>query len=228
MPLPVFANYDPSGTGVLDPNNIENFLGYFTWAQRPNAATVPVRSRFCCTDVGVGGMSYWWSDGTNWRVMAPTDILFDTTPVVLGASASEQLAKSFLIQAGLLTSARYFSMKMLITKVGTTDSVNPKLRLGTAADLSGASIFSFGSLVGAANASGSVESLQFATSSTQVRRLGAQSGNAAWNGAGSNTAYPQNVTVSDMSTNPLYLVVSTQNSGATDQSGIAHFIVTLY
>lgn len=82
MPLPVFANYDPSGTGVLDPNNIENFLGYFTWAQRPNAATVPVRSRFCCTDVGVGGMSCWWSDGTYWRPINGRVLLYQQSSLL--------------------------------------------------------------------------------------------------------------------------------------------------
>ena len=38
-----------------------------TWAGRPAASAVSVGAQMIVTDVGVGGRSYWWGDGTNWR-----------------------------------------------------------------------------------------------------------------------------------------------------------------
>jgi hypothetical protein len=37
------------------------------WSGRPAATSVSVGTQMVVTDVGVGGRSYWWSDGTSWR-----------------------------------------------------------------------------------------------------------------------------------------------------------------
>lgn len=43
-----------------------NFIGRMTWAVRPSATANAGRTIFV-TDVGIGGGSYWFSNGTEWR-----------------------------------------------------------------------------------------------------------------------------------------------------------------
>ncbi len=46
------------------------------WSSRPAASAVAVGAQMVITDVGVGGRSYWWSDGTYWRPVNGRVLLF--------------------------------------------------------------------------------------------------------------------------------------------------------
>lgn len=48
------------------------------WTGRPSASTVAVGAAMVVTDVGVGGRSFWWSDGTNWRPQNGAVLLFQS------------------------------------------------------------------------------------------------------------------------------------------------------
>lgn len=48
-----------------------------TWASRPAASAVAAGSKMRATDVGVGGYSEWVSNGTNWRPLNGSVLLFE-------------------------------------------------------------------------------------------------------------------------------------------------------
>lgn len=138
---PVFANYAPGGTSRLDPNNLEGFIGNYTWATKPNAALVPVGSRFCCTDVGVGGRSFWWSDGSVWHPVNGVCNLYSIAGTVanpvgtLSLNGNTQvftLPQPQLIPAGMLYAGARLQLRASFIRAGVAGAVTPRIGGATA------------------------------------------------------------------------------------------------
>lgn len=66
--------YGISPTGAVVP--LSGFAYSGVWANRPIASSVPARTKIAITDVGVGGYSEWFSDGTYWKPVNGSLLLF--------------------------------------------------------------------------------------------------------------------------------------------------------
>lgn len=172
------------------------------------------------------------SDGTYWRLDGPQDLRVDFTPGTGIAGTTEQFLKQWSAPAGLLTALRYFSIKVLWAKSGTTDAVtNCRLRLGTTGTASDASLAN-GVIISPAHRSGATETILYPASSTQLRYVARGSSSSGtmtgFNGGASIDPYPNNITVANTDSNSLILSASIQMAGSTEVPTIAHLIVTGY
>lgn len=199
-----------------------------TFAARGSGSSVGDKKRLTNALFPAQGVETVW-DGTYWRVLAPTDVAFDTTVSTAGiASASEQVNKQLTLPAGLLRLGRSFAIRVLWTKSGTTDAAtNVRLRIGTAGTTADTQVFNTNGL-GAANRSYATSSLFFANSATQLRALGTGTLAADWLGAGQSTTYPQNFTVADLDANALIVSTTYTMAGTTDTPNTAHMILTMF
>jgi hypothetical protein len=198
-----------------------------TWANRPAAASFAAGSVMWITDLGAGQYTTWRTNGVSWNLTGPQDFLFDLTPSVGVTGTSEQILKQYTFQAGLLQALRCFSVKVLLSKSGSTDIATLQLRLGTAGTTSDQSLLSTSNLT-AVNLSYTIEYLGAATSATQIRRVGTQTGLSAFPNTATGTAYPQNTTVSDVSANAMILSGSITMNGSTNTPTLGHMIITGY
>lgn len=78
--------YGVTPAGLLIP--LFEFAYKGVWASRPAASAVPAGSKMCATDVGVGGYSEWVSDGTYWRPVNGSVLLFEDRGSVASPIAS--------------------------------------------------------------------------------------------------------------------------------------------
>lgn len=87
------------------------------WATRPAASAVPINAQMTVTDVGTGGYSLWFSDGTNWRPVNNKVMLWNraqtiaspiATMAATGATIDFTLPDALTIPAGML----YAGMKV--------------------------------------------------------------------------------------------------------------------
>lgn len=168
------------------------------------------------------------SDGTAWRLVAPSDLLVDLTPVTGIANTSEQILKQLAIPAGLLRALRYFSVKVLYAKSGTSETATLRARLGTAGTTSDTAIMSNNATLASTNRAATVEGSFFAASATQLRGLGrdSASGNGGFPSGATSVVYPVNVTVADMAANALTLSLSLTMNTGVETGTISHVIVT--
>lgn len=201
------------------------YVGSFTWSSRPTSAQSGAIARI--TDIGPASGTYVSWDGTYWRVIAPTDIVFDlSSQDAASLSTAEQIIKQANIPAGLLRVGRSFNVRWLIGKSGTVDAATAtRLRLGLNGTTADAQIVSF-ALPASGNRSASTEFVFAITSATQLRILSHQNGNGAWVAGGSGAAYPTNVSISDVDANAIKISCSMQMAGTTDTGQIHHLIIS--
>lgn len=200
-----------------------------TWAARGSGSVVGEIKRI--TDVGpTGGTRMMW-DGTYWRLIAPLDIIFDTTLATGTASTSEQILKQATIPAGLLRAGRTFVIRTVWAKDGTTDAYsNARIRIGAAGTTADALLWNI-ALLTAGNRSGATDLWLFPSSATQLRVFANQNigTNAivSWPNGGSAVAYPTNTTISDIDANALVVSASVQMAGTSNLGQVAHLAVEL-
>lgn len=174
----------------------------------------------------IGGGTWFQWDGANnrWVLSFTKDIIFDTTAAPGVASISEQFLKQYTIPAGLLMALRSWSIKVVAYKSATTETQTLRVRLGSAGNATDANL---GAAATHTSRSFALERQFFCPDNTTVRALAGQAFTAAqWSNSSLNTAYPQNVTVPDMSTTDLFLTISVTQSAAVEIPGVAHVILT--
>lgn len=168
------------------------------------------------------------SDGTAWRLLAPSDLVVDFTPVTGIANTSEQILKQVTIPAGLLRALRYFSVRALFAKSGTSETATFRARLGTAGTTSDQSIMSNNSSLASTNRSATVDGPFFAASATQLRGVSRDSsfGSGSFNAGATSVVYPVNYTIANMDSNVLTLSLSLTMSAGVETGTIAHLILS--
>jgi hypothetical protein len=157
----------------------------------------------------------------------PFDFVSDMAVTAGTATLSEQILKQAVIPAGQFMLARYFSVKLLLSKSGTTDAVTQiRLRLGTTGTVADA-LLGNSNAFSAASRAYAMEFIAAATSPTNIKAITAGY-TTNFNSATTTAAHPLNFTVSDMSANSLILSVTVQMAGTTDTPSANSFILTLY
>lgn len=108
------------------------------WAGRPAANGVPVGTKLAITDVGVGGYSEWFSDGTYWRpvggfLMLGSWVSARDTPlsVITGVTGIQEFpgVPRILIPEGVVAPNTVFRMRARESKRGTTLGASLDCRL---------------------------------------------------------------------------------------------------
>lgn len=198
------------------------------WASRPAATSLAAGTEILLSGVGSNGWTRWRTDGSVWRLAVPTDIVVDlTNPITGAANTSEQILKQYLLPAGVLTSLRYFSVKVLSAKSGAAETATLRIRVGSLGTTSDAQVINSAALAGANRVFAS-ESVFFASSATQLRLVPAGFTAAFAAIASSGVTYPNNTSVSDMAANATYVSVTETMSVGAETATVAHVIITGY
>jgi hypothetical protein len=100
------------------------------FADLPDPTTVQAGVPYYVSDVGVGG-SQWYSDGTRWRAVSGS-VVIGSVLVAANAYASEAVAASFAIPAGLVRDGDKLEFLCSIDKSGTTDTFTRNYKFGSA------------------------------------------------------------------------------------------------
>jgi len=105
------------------------FVPTYTWATKP--ATLPTGQPVFISNVGTKG-SYWYYDGTRWKLVNGSVILAALDTTMSGIVNSETLALQYLMPATLWQLKDRIRVTFTFTKSGTTDSGTVRIRIGTA------------------------------------------------------------------------------------------------
>ena len=105
------------------------------WANRPNAAANSGQI-IAVSDVGVGGCSYWWSDGANWRPLNGSCVLYSpggtiTTPVLTfdhpGGNAIMPGQPNILIPAGMAYAGARLNVDVVVNRPNAGSGVRGRI-----------------------------------------------------------------------------------------------------
>lgn len=177
-----------------------------------------------------GGVPYvrWVYDGALWRLDGPQDLIADFTPAAGVTGTTEQTLKVFSIPAGLLLSTRYFCVKVLLAKSGSTDTFTAQIRLGVNGNFTDTSLLSWSGLAGASRTA-VLESNLLANTSTSIRSVSLGTRINSFSSATTSAAYPFDTTgLPNMGTLGVSLSIGAVMSGSTDSPTVAHVIFTGY
>lgn len=119
-----------------------------TWADKPAATDVTEGSLIEVTDVGVG-RSYWYSNGTKWRTVAPLVLTeyYNASGLVFAANTAETLMSEaeVLLPAALLSQGARLFWETTYTHATAAENRIARLRLGAASGVAGTEIGSYAS-----------------------------------------------------------------------------------
>ncbi|RPH75960.1 hypothetical protein EHM76_00330 [bacterium] len=193
------------------------------WAARGVGSTVGQQA--LVTDVGAApGIVVNW-DGTFWKLVAPSFVFLNVTPVNGVLSAAEQILHQFSIQPGLLRAGRIIRFGMLAGDNGVVDGATYRIRLGPLGTIADPTISAHAS-IGAAFSS-YFAAVFIAPSAIQLRRFTGQDQVSGWNSPiDSVTAYPQNIAIGDIDAATLIASFSVQ-MGGTDIPLVAHSFIDM-
>jgi hypothetical protein len=171
------------------------------------------------------------SDGSKWRLEGDHTLWIDTTPMTgaAGTDTSEQLQKQWTAPAGFLTSLRWLSLKRLVYKTATSDTYTDRIRVGAGSTPLTDTQWLTSSAIASANRSNALDTVGFASSATQLRRMGASANTAPqWNNTASGITYPVNTTIPDSDAADTVFSCTMQLTTGTDSSasGQAHLFVS--
>jgi hypothetical protein len=157
----------------------------------------------------------------------PLDYSTSLATVAGTATLSEQILKQIVIPAGTLFNCRYFGIRSVWTKSGTTDAATSvRIRLGTAGTTADTVLVSSTGFSAASRAY-SMENFLFAFDATTLRVMSL----TAINNFGNQTTtqvHPINTTVTNVQTTDLILSASAIMVGTTDTPSLSTLILTLY
>lgn len=226
------AQYDPAGIQIDDPQILSMAPLPIALSALPLPAQRPIGSGILLdnliTNSNATGPKQLANDGTQWRLLAPADLLVDTAFITGAANTSEQFLKSYNIPANLLRMLRYFEVKVLYAKSGAAETCTLRARLGTAGNASDVAILTNSSTLSGTNRAATIHGSHFASSNTQLRGLGRDSGFGVGGfiAGGTTTTYPTNYTVPALDVTPLILTISAQMSVGAETATIAHVILS--
>jgi len=188
--------------------------------------------QFIVTNLGIGP-SLWMYNGTNWRPEGGKILLRSLPLSVTGVVNSlEQIMDQFTLPMNLLTkNGDRLAFKFAYEKNGTADTLQIRIRIGTAGTTSDTILFSSSALTGANKSVGSLKDFR-RVNATTLQHLGAvgnttpSTGLSAFSGVqASQQAF--SVTVSDLDTNSLFVSTTLQMSAGLETPVLQHLDVVL-
>ncbi|SMF96043.1 hypothetical protein SAMN02949497_3423 [Methylomagnum ishizawai] len=189
-------------------------LPAFAWAARPSAQSYAGRM-IRVTDYGVGHGSLWFSDGSAWRLVAPTEIYNATTDFV-GTYAGATLVAQAMFPAGLLRVGDVLALVIRTLKSGTADAFARNIRFGGTGDIGvDGSVFSLG--YGSTNTHTAENPRLKIVSATSIRVT--TIGSTASFSGGTSTVGATDTTIPDITANNNYLSITfNKNSGSAGET----------
>lgn len=219
-----------------NPIGTASFVG--DWASRPAASSLTAGSMILVTTpIAAGGqtISWWYSDGTNYKPLHPV-IIARKTGITSGAVqvADQVIGQLGTIPAGVL-SDNIFVCRFAIGRNNNTDAfgASTNLRIGTAGTVADAAVAAanLSALMPAAGGGLSMGEETWAkmTSATTSIRLGTSSLASSFNHATtSSTPLQQAVAIPDVTSNALFFSITTTMTAATTttpQTGYMELVV---
>lgn len=203
-------------------------IGSSTWAARGSGSAA--RELKVITDLGPpGGVLMMW-DATNsyWRLMGATDLYeyLTLTAGSAGLSGTEQIVKQITLDAGILRCARTAIVRLEAAKDGTTDAATSvKLRIGAAPGAITDAQLMTSSNLSATSRVYLAECWVTPINATTLRLKSVTNGTRGWPDTGVTTAFPVDITVPNLDTNPLVLSLTVTMAGNTNVPQGAHMLV---
>lgn len=175
-----------------------------------------------CSDLGANGTRM-VSNGTRWRPVNGETTLKTVAAAQTGITSAETIVLQSLIPAGAWQVNDTIRIWLAATKSGTTDSGLLSVRVGTAgttADTAITTLSAYTLMAAAGVAGGSISDIKL-VSATTAQRLGTSSGaTGTYQTASGSGAAAAATTISDASTNALYVSVTLKSSAANDTVGV--------
>lgn len=192
-----------------------NFIGSFTFGEKPTASAALAGATAYITNIGEGGGSYWFCDGLRWRPYASDGIVVqnrydnDISP----ASASENVFQIQGIPAGVLQDGHIMTVDFSLTKTDLTSSSTVRFRFGTSSSVP-ASNTQINSQIKPASSDTYIRGCFefFRVSETAVRVFSAYQSTRY--GSHATAGYGTNITVPSMDRNTNYLMMTHQNASS--------------
>ncbi|WP_221065240.1 hypothetical protein [Methylomagnum ishizawai] len=189
-------------------------LPAFAWAARPSAQSYAGRL-IRVTDYGVGHGSLWFSDGSAWRLVGPTEV-YNTTTDVVGAYAGATLVAQAMFPAGLLRVGDALGLVIRTLKSGTADAFARNIRFGGTGDIGiDSSVFSLG--YGSTNTH-TAENPRLKIASATAIRVTTIGSTTSFSG-GTSAVGATDTTIPDIAANNNYLSITfNKNSGSAGET----------
>lgn len=199
---------DPRKTGIAT-----GPIGAGTFAQMKAVTGMADADSYLVTNYGRGGSLWHYSSSlSDWFPAAPVKVYENTTLITGVAQTAAQILLAIPMEANLLK-GKVFRVLYTTAKTGTTDTLSPQLRMGSAGTTADATIAAVNALVGANRSLGDESWFRMDTATSAVRLGG--SGNTSWGAASTSAVANAAVTVGDV-TATNYISIACTMSGTTD------------
>jgi hypothetical protein len=119
------ADFATAAEGAVAAMLSTKWLGYFTWATRPDATT-NAGKQFTATDLAGGGMDF-WSDGAYWYPVSRV-IWQSMVNIAIGSTINETIAGTFVFPAGILAPRMLFQISWNIQVNNNSNVKTARLR----------------------------------------------------------------------------------------------------
>lgn len=194
-------------------------LTSYAFASLP-AATVNALA--VCSNCGTSGMTL-RGNGTRWKPIGGCATLGALDSAVTGITNSETIAYHIQIPAGMWQTGDRLRLRATVTKNGQTDTGAFRVRIGTNGTIADTLTANVNPFLAIGNQSGSLTFDMKLTSATTSLTLGANAATGASFGYSgvSNNAAGGAVTISNATSNALWVNVSALSSGVTNTIGIS-------
>jgi hypothetical protein len=200
------------------------FAGTGTFAQMKAIASPADGVGWLVTNYGRGGSMWRYSASVgDWFPTAPV-LIYENTALLSGvAQLAAQTLLSIPVEANLLANKRF---RVLVTtaKSGTTDTITPSIRMGSAGTTADASVGGIGGMSGTNRSNGTDTWFRMASSTSAVR-LGGGVG-ASFENSPITVATNTATTVADV-TAANFISISCTMSGTTDTPQLGYTAVEI-
>jgi hypothetical protein len=173
----------------------------------------------------------WDAANSVWRILAPVDIIFDTTLQTAAAlNTSEQIVKQNTIPAGLLSAGRLFVIRVVWARDGVTDATSVTLRIGSAGTTSDTGIFGFANLItGGSARTANSEVWVRPNTTTSLLLANSISGQGFVTNSSDSSGIPNSTSwaIADYTANALIISAYTTQAGSTNHGQVASMIAEL-
>lgn len=217
---PAQVTTDAAKTGVP----VATPIGSGTFAQMKAVTGMSNGDSYLVTNYGRGG-SIWRYSSTagDWFPAAPV-LIYENTDVISGvAQTAAQVLLAIPVEANLLKGKR-FRIRYSVGKSGTTDTMTPAVRMGSAGTTADAGVASPSQLAAGTRSVG-YQSELFMVSTTSAVRLGGGP-SVSFGASTSSTALNGATTVADV-TAANYITVTCTMGGTTDTPQLGYVAVEI-
>jgi hypothetical protein len=191
-----------------------NYLGAFTWANKPTASSSLAGATAYITDIGIAGGSYWYCDGVRWRAVGGSVTLISRAAGLESASGShEVLDTSNILPPGAIQNGDLLDFSYSVSKNNNVATSTIRGLIGTTGTTSDDIVFAVAQPA-TTNTSAYMRQLVQRVNSTTIRKLNT---NVAASFIQTSAAFLADTTLAGgvtMDADSLYVSISAQNTSS--------------